>query len=160
MRAWRLMAFACLVSPVLSGCGPEPSTTTASLPTTYTCCDSKDVDTIYQPGQHVAVHWNVEMGTDPAAKPPQVELAARLTGPYSSVGDLKNASRGGTQPAPGETTFEAPPVRPSGAADERPVSVISIGTDAQPGYYNLVTSVRQDGGTVSGASVVRVAPKT
>ncbi|RAO32731.1 hypothetical protein ONO23_03149 [Micromonospora noduli] len=160
MRAWRLMVVACLVSPLLSGCGPEPSTTTASIPTTYTCCDSTDVDTIYEPGQHVAVHWNVELGTGPAARPSQVELAARLTGPYSSVGDLKNASRGKAQPASGEVTFEAPLVRPSGAADERPVSVISIGADALSGYYNLITSVRQGGGTVSGASVVRVATKS
>ncbi|WP_327034914.1 hypothetical protein [Micromonospora ureilytica] len=159
MRAWRLVVVACLVSPVLTGCGPEPSTTTASIPTTYTCCDSKDVDTIYHPGHHVAVHWIVQLGTGPAAKPAQVELAARLTGPYSSVGDLKNASMGTAQPASGEVTFEAPLVRPSGAADELPVSVISISTDALPGYYNLITSVRQGGGTLSGASVVRVAPK-
>lgn len=159
MKAWRLVVVACLVPPVLSGCGPEPSTTMTSAPTTYTCCDSKDVDTVYQPGQQVTVRWIVMPGTNPAGKPSQVELVARLTGPYSGVGDLKNAARSKAQPASGEVTFEAPLVRPSGAADERPVSVISIAADALPGYYNLITSVRQGGGSVSGASVVRVAPE-
>ncbi|MGI5151485.1 hypothetical protein ACQEVC_34840 [Plantactinospora sp. CA-294935] len=116
----------------------------------------------------MTVHWIVKPGNDPAAKPSQVELAARLTGPYMGVGDLKSAARGKAQPASGEVTFEAPLVRPSGeaplvrpsgAADERPVSVISIAADALPGYYNLITSVRQGGGSVMGASVVRVAPK-
>jgi hypothetical protein len=159
MKAWGLVVVACLVPPVLSGCGPSPSTITASTPTTYTCCDSRDVDTVYQPGQNVTVHWIVKPGTDSAAKPSQVELAARLTGPYAGVGDLKNAARSKAAPVSGEVTFEAGPVRPSGVADERPVSVIPIAADALPGYYNLITSVRQGGGSVSGASVVRVTPE-
>jgi hypothetical protein len=160
-RASGLRASAVLVAValVLSGCGSEPSATTVGTSTTYTCCDSKDVDTVYQPGQNVTVHWIVKPGTDPAANPLQVELAARLTGPYADVGDLKNAAKGMAAPASEEATFEAQPVRPSGAADERPVSVIAIAADALPGYYNLITSVRQDGGGTSGASVVRVGPK-
>ncbi|MGC4749441.1 hypothetical protein ACLQ28_27865 [Micromonospora sp. DT201] len=119
-----------------------------------------DVDTVYRPGQQLTVHWTVKPGTDPAAKPLQVELAARLTGPYAGVDDLKDAATSAAQPAAGVVTFEAPLVRPSGASDERPVSLISIAEDASPGYYNLITSVQQGEESVLGASVVRVAPRT
>jgi hypothetical protein len=124
----------------------------------YTCCDAKDVDTHYQPGQTMAVHWIVNSENGTAEGGPQVELAARLTGPYAAVADLK-AAASDTRSASGDVTFAAAPVRPSGTAGERPVSTILIGSDAKPGYYNLIFSVTQDGGTVGGASIVRVVAK-
>ncbi|MFI6784842.1 hypothetical protein [Micromonospora sp. NPDC050276] len=159
MKTCRLVAVACLALLVTSGCGSERFTTAAGTPTTYTCCDGEDVDTVYQPGQDMTVNWIVRPGTDPAAKPAQVELTARLTGPYGDFSELKSAAGGTVRPASGEVTFEARPVRPSGAAGERPVSVIPIAEDAPPGYYNLIFAVHEDGGVVGGASVVRVAPK-
>lgn len=159
MKTCRLVAVACLALLVTSGCGSGPSTTAAGTPTTYTCCDGKDVDTVYEPGQEMTVHWIVRPGTDPTAKPAQVELTARLAGPYADVNELKSAAGGTARTVSGELTFEAQPVRPSGAAGERPVSVISIAEDALPGYYNLIFAVHEGDGGVSGASVVRVAPK-
>ncbi|WP_433357908.1 hypothetical protein ACQPYV_12680 [Micromonospora saelicesensis] len=159
MNARRLVVIACLALLVTSGCGSWRSTTAAGVPTTYTCCDGEDVVTIYQPGQEMAVHWIVRPGTDPAAKPVKAELTARLTGPYREVSELKSTAGDTAQHAWGEMTFEAEPVRPSGAAGEQPVSVISIAEDALPGYYNLIFAVLQGGGGVSGASVVRVTPK-
>ncbi|MGW3618556.1 hypothetical protein [Micromonospora arida] len=159
MKACRLVVVACLALLVASGCGSGRSTPAAGTPTTYTCCDGEDVDTVYQPGQDMTVNWIVRPGTDPAAKPAQVELTARLTGPYGDVSELKSAAGGTARPALGVVTFEAQPVRPSGAAGERPVSVIPIPEDAPPGSYNLIFAVDEGGGVVSGASVVRVAPE-
>lgn len=159
MNACRRVAVACLALLVTSGCGYWRSSTAAGTPTTYTCCDGEDVNTVYQPGQEMTIHWIVRPGTDPAAKPAEVELTARLTGPYGSASELKSAGGGRARPALGEVTFDAQPVRPSGAAGDRPVSVIPIAEDALPGYYNLIFAVHQGGGGVSGASVVRVAPK-
>ncbi|MGW3855802.1 hypothetical protein [Micromonospora arida] len=159
MKTCRFVAAACLALLVATGCGSGRSTSAAGTPTTYTCCDGQDVDTVYQPGQEMTVHWIVQPGTDPAAKPAQVELTARLTGPYGDISELKSAAGGTARPALGEVTFEAQPVRPSGAAGERPVSVIRIPEDAPPGSYNLIFAVDEGGGIVSGASVVRVAPE-
>ncbi|MEU8184581.1 hypothetical protein AB0B85_21290 [Micromonospora sp. NPDC049044] len=117
------------------------------------------MNTVYQPGQAMTVHWIVKPGTDPAAKAAQVELTARLTGPYGDASELKSAAGGTTRPGSAEVTFEAQPVRPSGAAGERPVSVIPIAVEALPGYYNLTFAVQQGGATVGGASIVRVAPR-
>jgi hypothetical protein len=114
---------------------------------------------VYHPGQNVMVHWIVKPGVAAGAPASQVELTALLTGPYADVSDLKNPAMGDGRPASGRVTFEAQPVQPSGAGNERPVSVIPIADEALPGYYNLVTSVRGDGGSASAASVITVAPK-
>ncbi|MFD2767082.1 hypothetical protein [Micromonospora eburnea] len=145
---------ACLVLPLLAACGTEPAGPEGATSVTYSCCEAGDIDRPYQPGQTLTVHWTVESPEQPAVAPPQVELTARLTGPYATTGDLKAAAD------PGPATFEAAPVRPSGGPDERPVSTIVIGTDAEPGYYNLVTAVVSDGSTVSGASIIRVVAPT
>ncbi|MBM0258105.1 hypothetical protein JNW89_16060 [Micromonospora sp. 4G55] len=126
---------------------------------TYSCCEAQDVDRPYQPGQTLTVHWTVESPDEPGRTPPQVELTARLTGPFATVGDLKAATEG-TPNVPRLVTLAAAPVRPSGTPDERPVSTVAIGSDAKPGYYNLVTSVVDGGNTASGGgSIVQVVPK-
>jgi hypothetical protein len=149
MNVSRVRLLACLVMPFLAACGAEPSGPVAAAPVTYSCCESRDVDRLYQPGQTLTVHWTVESPEEPGGTPPQVELTARLTGPFATVGDLKAATEG-TQTVPGLVTFAAEPVRPSGTPDERPVSTIVIGQEAKPGYYNLVTSLVGDDNTASG----------
>jgi hypothetical protein len=159
MKPSRVGIVACLAVPLLASCSAEPVKPVATTQMAYSCCEAKDVDTLYQPGQTVTVHWTVQSPDNPAASPPQVELAARLTGPYATVDGLK-AATADTRSAAGEVTFTAAPVRPSGAPDERPVSTIAIGPDAKPGYYSLITSIREDGDTADGAGIVRVVPKT
>lgn len=122
----------------------------------YTCCAAADVNRDYEPGQTLTIHWIVAPGKlSRDSSPRQIELNARLTGPYATVGDLKAAGD-----LAGELTFAAPPVRPSGQAGEQPVSSILIPPSAPAGYYNLVTSVTAPAGTTSGATVIRVISKT
>ncbi|MEU7172821.1 hypothetical protein ABZ949_15215 [Micromonospora tulbaghiae] len=156
MNSPHLRLLSCLAVPLLAACGAEPSETVAEVPPpAYTCCQDLDVDRPYQPGQTLTVQWTVESPDEPGSISPQVELTARLTGPYGKVDDLKAASA-----APGLVTFTATPVRPSGTPGERPASTIVIGSDAKPGFYDLLTSVIGDGNTTaSGSSIIQVAPK-
>ncbi|MGC4815186.1 hypothetical protein ACLQ29_32135 [Micromonospora sp. DT228] len=153
---------ACLVMPLLAACDADPADPAGPVTATsvtYSCCEARDVDRPYQPGQTLTVHWAVESPDEPGGTPPQVELTARLTGPFAAVGDLKAATEG-TPTVPGLVTFAAAPVRPSGTPDERPISTIVIAADAKPGYYNLVTAVVGGDNTASGGgSVVRVVPR-
>ncbi|NYF56518.1 hypothetical protein [Micromonospora purpureochromogenes] len=159
MNVTRVRLLTCMVMPLLAACGTEPSGPVEGIPVTYTCCEARDIDRLYQPGQTLTVHWTVESPEEPGGTPPQVELAASLTGPFATVGDLKAATEG-TPTVPGLLTFTAAPVRPSGMPDERPVSTIVIAPDTKPGYYNLVTSVVGDDNTASGGGhIVRVVPK-
>jgi hypothetical protein len=158
MKAPRVALVACLALASLVGCSAHPSGPAPAAPKTYTCCKAKDIDTPYRPGDILTIHWIANSSNGPAASSPGVELTARLTGPYQTVDELKAATPD-TRHADGEVTFTAPPVHPSGTPDEQPVSIIVIGTDAKPGYYNLVFSVAQNGGTSGGASIVRVLAK-
>ncbi|MFD0783405.1 hypothetical protein ACFQZ8_05655 [Micromonospora azadirachtae] len=158
MNASRVRLLTCLVVPLLAACGTGPSGPVTAAPATYTCCEAQDVDRPYQPGQTLTVHWIVESPDEPGGTPPQVELTASLTGPFATAGEVK-AATGADPNAPGLATFTAAPVRPSGTPDERPVSTIVIGPEAEPGYYNLVTSVGGDDHTGSSGSIVRVVPK-
>ncbi|PSK63099.1 hypothetical protein B0E53_04968 [Micromonospora sp. MH33] len=159
MNVPRVPLLACLVMPFLAACGAEPAGPVTAASVTYSCCEARDVDRPYQPGQTLTVHWTVESPEEPGGTPPEVELTARLTGPFATVGDLKAATEG-TPNVPGLVTFAAAPVRPSGTPDERPISTIVIAADAKPGYYNLVTSSVGDDNTASGGeSVVRVVPR-
>lgn len=156
MNSPRLCLLSCLVVPLLAACGAEPSEMVAEVPPpAYTCCEDLDVDRPYHPGQTLTVRWTVESPDEPGSTSPQVELTAHLTGPYGTVDDLKAASA-----VAGLVTFTATPVRPAGTPGERPVSTIVIGPDAEPGFYDLVTSVVGDGNTTtSGSSIIQVAPK-
>jgi hypothetical protein len=115
----------------------------------YTCCDARDVDATYHPGQTMTVHWTV---THPGAAPGRPVLTAELTGPYGDVGSLKSAYG-----KKGATTFTAPARRPAGTPGEKPVSTIVIGAGAAPGYYSLTTSITfREGGRASGGSIVEI----
>jgi hypothetical protein len=156
MRLGRLALVTCLALPPLAACYAGPSTPTASPPS-YSCCTALDVETHYQPGQTMTLHWTVVPGSGSPPIAPQAELMARLTGPYPDSSVLKAAVS--DRNSAGEVTYPATPIRPTGAVDERPVSVIRIGTDARPGLYNLAWSATESGGTVSGASVIQVVAK-
>ncbi|MGB2568835.1 hypothetical protein ACPFP2_10340 [Micromonospora citrea] len=154
MNALPVRLLACLVLTFLAACD-----TTPSGPVAATCCEARYVNRSYQPGETLTVHWSVGPSDEPGAIPPQVQLTARLTGPFATVDDLK-AATGDTRSVPGLVTFAAAPIRPAGSPDEPPVSTIVIGPDARPGFYNLVTSVGgDDSGASDRASVVRIVPK-
>lgn len=158
MSLYRTVVIGCLL-PALASCTATSSTSTETGPT-YTCCEAADINRDHRPGQTLTVHWIVVPGKISTGSPThQVELNARLTGPYATVSDLKTAARDDKNLA-GDSTFTAEPIRPSGQAGEQPVSLILIPPTAAPGYYNLVTSVTEPAGTASGATIIHVIPKT
>ncbi|MEV6812553.1 hypothetical protein [Micromonospora sp. NPDC051296] len=160
MRMSRVWLAACLVMPLLAACVTGPSEVPARSSVTYTCCETADVETLYEPGQTFILHWIVELLDEPpATTPPQVELNAHLTGPFATVDELKAVAMG-TKNVSGLVTLTAEPVRPAGTPDERPVSTIVIDPSAKPGYYNLVSSVVDRGSTVSGESIIQVVPQS
>jgi hypothetical protein len=147
---------ASLVVATVAACSAQPSRSDAVGQVTYSCCETKDIDTLYQPGQALTIHWLVSRSDMPGATPPSVELAARLTGPFATVEALKAGT--GDPPAAGLVTYTATAVRPSGMPGEQPVSTIAIQSTAKPGYYDLRTSVTGLSGhdQVGGASIIRM----
>ena len=117
---------------------------------TYTCCVAADINQIYHPGDTLSIHWIVQGSPAPSGAVLRFELNAHLDGPFGSVTELKGG-------AAGKQTVAAAPLRPTGVAGEQPVSTIQIPLTAEPGYYNLVTSVGARGSTFSGASIIQIA---
>jgi hypothetical protein len=72
-----------------------------------------------------------------------------LSGPFASVSALKAAN--------GPATLKAPVIVTTNQDGGAPVSVIVIPKDAAVGYYNLTTTVDQDAGQLTGASVIKVS---
>lgn len=84
-----------------------------------------------------------------------VTLTVVLTGPYRTIGDLKNAKKGG--PGRSSLVATAPVIKLSVVPARSPVSVVTIPTDAAPGSYDLLFTVASGAAAVSGTSVITVA---
>lgn len=157
MRLFRSAVVAVLLL-TLASCTATSSAPSETGPS-YTCCEAADINRDYQPGDTVAIHWIVVPGRLSSDAPPrELELNACLTGPYSTVSDLKEAN-GGHDRAAG-CTSSAVPIRPSGQPGEQPVSLILIPATAVPGKYNLTTSVSGSDFSFGGASIIQVISKT
>jgi len=142
----------CCLLPALVSCTKVAEPPAATGPT-YSCCEKADVEREYRPGETLTVHWIVIEAKPSTSRPAQqVLLQANLTGPYADVATLKADDRQGSA----LLTLTAAPVRPSGAPDERPVSLIAIPAGAGPGFYNLSITVTDPGGSHGGASIIRV----
>lgn len=154
----RALMVASLAVPCLTACS-APSTPVENRQTTYTCCKATDADTPYQPGQTMRLHWIVEAPDEPVRNYPPVQLAARLTGPYTDAEAAKGANWNAASTPPGAAAYAAAPLQPAGTPDEKPVSQIHIPADAKPGLYNLHFSISQGDATVTGDTDIRVIAK-
>lgn len=160
VRTSRIERLSILLVAAVSACAGQGPQSDAVAQVTYSCCEAKDVETLYRPGQTLTIHWIVNRSDEPGATTQPVELAAHLTGPFATVEELK-AATGDARAVPGLATFRAAVIRPSGIPDERPVSVITIGSAAGTGYYNLSTTVTQldEGSRAGGDGIIQVVPE-
>jgi hypothetical protein len=126
--------------------------TTGPALQTYSCCSSGDIDAVRHPGETLRLHWlATPLAPSATITISTVRLGAGLSGPFASVSVLKAANR----PA----TLKAPVIVTTNQDGGAPVSVIVIPKDAADGYYNLTTTVDQDGGQFTGGSVIKVSTK-
>jgi hypothetical protein len=137
----------------LYGC--SPSSAGQSVVTygryTFTCCMASDVQSAWQPGATVSLHWIVVVaGATADSRPVPVTITAVLGGPYSSVSGLKGG-------APAARTLPAAAVNTDDRNPAAPTSTFALPSDLDPGFYNLAFKVDYGGGnSVAGASVVQV----
>jgi hypothetical protein len=84
----------------------------------------------------------------------RVTLTAVLTGPYRTIGDLKEANK--TGPDRSHIVATAPVINLSRVPVTPPVSVVTIPAGAAPGYYNISTSDAAGGIAGGGAVIITV----
>lgn len=122
----------------------------------YTCCTESLINTVYHPGDIIAVHWIRSASTATRIRATSITLSTRLSGPYRTVTLLKTDSVG-ANPQLGRTNASAVPIRVMDTIVASPVSILRIPADAGAGYYNLTTTVGMKNLTVGGAGIIRVA---
>jgi hypothetical protein len=152
-RIPRLAIAGMVVAGFLGAC--LPSSTGQSAATyaryTFTCCTASDIQSAWQPGETVSLHWIVvaEGGTADS-RPLPITITAVLAGPYADVNGLK----GGAQAA---RTLSAAALNTDDRNPTPPTSTFALPSDLAAGFYNLAFKVDYGGGnSIGGASVVQV----
>jgi hypothetical protein len=147
---WARFVLVGVLSLVLVACGSTPAAVEVRPLYQYTCCTKADVERIWMPGEPFALHWIAQSapGTN-APNPRYVVLSAELVGPYPDASSLKKG--GGAV-----RTLRAPDVTADTWQPEDVVSAISLPSDLPAGLYDLRFKVAIAGGSMGGASVVRV----
>ena len=134
----------------MSACSSSPTNAVGYQSFRFTCCANSDVLQAWHPGHDVTLHWIGESaGVTSDDVSHRITLTAVLTGPYVSVALLKAA--GGYA-----DTVSASPMQVTDRTPGNPVSTIGLPIDLPAGWYNLATTIRSAGGSVSSASVIKV----
>jgi hypothetical protein len=118
----------------------------------YTCCQKADIERSWQAGRTFTLHWiNQPASGNPIPPSRYVALSAELKGPYLDAASLKNG--GGQLRALRAHEIAADTWQP-----QELVSEIPLPQDLSPGLYDLRFKVAFGGGSMGGASIVRVTP--
>jgi hypothetical protein len=135
---------------VLIGCGGNSSIPQTRTLYQYTCCQQADVEKSWQAGKPLTLHWMTQpaIGT-PVPSSRYVELSAWLDGPYVDVSSLKRA---------GDriSALRAPVISADTWQPSELVSSIPLAADTPPGLYDMHFKVTFAGGSMGGASVIKV----
>jgi hypothetical protein len=151
IKSFVAVAVAVSIGVALSGCS-SPTRTFRTYE--YQCCSAADVETIYSPGQIVALHWAPHrVTTESLHMPSTPTISVKLYGPYASVNSLK-----GSATTPGKPLAIAKVLHPSVTVAQTSLSSdLLIPADAAPGYYSVVTTTTLSSGTTAGgASIIQV----
>jgi hypothetical protein len=154
--AIRLLALACGL--IISACSGQANSGITYATYTYGCCSENTGNMTWHAGQHVTLHWEAKTGTMTAdATTHQIVLSAVLTGPFTTVDALKQATSQGQNRA-GVRTISAAPVTVNDRTVATPASDLQLPSDLPPGYYNLDTRTAEGGQSAGGGAIVVVAP--
>ena len=124
----------------------------------YSCCSAALVDTVYHPGEVMAIHWTRVVLPPAMYGHGVLLLSARLVGPFASVEELKATIT--SSPSSRQAVNVASSVtRVRNTVAANPVTRVAIPSTAAAGYYNLtVTMGSSPRNIVTGAgTIVRVA---
>lgn len=143
---------------VLTSCSPSSSVSTISYPAyTYNCCAEITAITIWQPGQHLTLHWTSQLTKTTNATPYTVTLRLTLTGPFNTVDQLKTAMSKSSKPV-GVRAIEAPALTVTDFTGGSPASELDLPADLPPGYYNLDAVSASGGSSAGGGAIIQISP--
>lgn len=137
------------------------SSTTNSVVTykayTYSCCVELTPLTTWNPGERLTLHWQSRPTTTTNATAESVILRLKLTGPFTTIDQLKSAITKNHLPV-GVRTIDTAAVTVSDRSGGSPASELDLPIDLAPGYYNLDAENASVGSAVVSGAVVRIQP--
>jgi hypothetical protein len=144
---------------LLTACAAAASTNTVRYPAyTYSCCTEVSAsEIVWHPGQHLSLHWQPQPTTTNEATPYAVVLTLTLTGPFTTVEQLKTAMSQNRKPS-GVRTVAAPVVTVTDQTGGSPASELDLPPDLPGGYYNLSTGIASGGSSAGGGAVIQILP--
>jgi hypothetical protein len=103
-------------------------------------------------------HWIVQNEVPTSAtQSTEIDLSAKLSGPYADVSSLKQREVTGASSIAAAPSIAAVPIVTSDWAGGAPPSRLLILATAVPGFYDLSTAVKPGGMTAGGAGILRGA---
>jgi hypothetical protein len=155
-RRWSTTWTAGLITVLLATTALPAGSSTARTPRyDYGCCQATLVNTVYHPGDRIALHW-IRRALSPSTRPPvTMTLSVTVTGPYVSVMTLKLSATKRIHTT-ARFTLKAPAIKVFDTIAARPVSVVRLPASATAGYYNLATKVSTTNFGVGAATIIRV----
>lgn len=154
---WRLAFFT--AAATLVACSSQQDQGALFGDHSYACCnETLTGQPIWHAGEDVKLHWYASppaRTTDPTAH--RVDLKLTLTGPFTTVTDLKSAVSLNGESA-GTRTVRAPTVVTTDRSADTPLSDLTLPGDLPAGYYNLQSSAGFGGNSAGGAQIVYVQP--
>jgi hypothetical protein len=153
--AWGL----CALAAILTACTAVASKNAIRYSAyTYSCCvEVSASEVIWHPGQRLTLHWTAQPTTTTNASPSAVVLGLTLTGPFSTVDQLKAAISRGTKPA-GVRTIDAPAVTVTDQTGGSPASELDLPSDLPAGYYNLGARTASGRSSAGGGAIIQILP--
>lgn len=142
---------------VLSACSSATGTIIRYPAYTYGCCVEITSVTIWHAGDHVTLHWTSRPISTTDSTPYSVTLRLTLTGPFSTVDQLKSAMSKSSKPA-GVRTVEAPALDVTDFTGGSPASELALPADLPPGYYNLDALTATGGSSEGGGAIIQISP--
>jgi hypothetical protein len=135
------------------------STNTVRYPAyTYSCCIEVNAsEIVWHPGQHLTLHWKPQPTTTNEATPYAVVLTLTLTGPFTTVDQLKTTISQNSKPS-GVRTIAAPVVTVTDQTGGSPASELDLPPDLPAGYYNLGTGIASGGSSAEAGAVIQILP--
>ena len=154
MKAFLTLAF---LMPALSGCTNQAAQPQVTYQTySYSCCQNGETTQVWHPGEQRTIAWTAVPGamtSDP--RPAKVTIRSRLSGPFASVAELKNASAN-----PNSNTarrkIDGTPLQIDNRTVNGVVSVVQLPADLPAGFYNLDLVTDYGNGNSSRSSSVIV----
>ncbi|MEO9007283.1 MAG: hypothetical protein ABI401_09245 [Candidatus Dormibacter sp.] len=149
---------AAMLAAMLAACTTaQPAQSGVTYQTyTYRCCENGETMQVWHPGERRTIKWTVvPAARSGSASGTPVVITTRMTGPFTTVAALKDATAN-SKPDPSTRKIDGTPLHIDNHTTDGVVSLIQLPADLPTGLYNLdlITDYGEGNRATSGTIIV------